>query len=674
LPLIATGSAALERLPALALGVTIAAYWLCVGLMVLRVRRRARGASRVLIPAQRIEQVMWLVWAPLLAAWLALPWIFAYSSSSRHSAVFGPWLDLGSATVLFVRLAAAVVALWCLARSIRCWLHMGKDWRMGVDPTQQSRLIDDGPFAHVRHPIYALSILLILCSAIAVPTAAMAILAGVHILLMNLKAQNEERFLLERHGAEYAAYCRRVPRFVPLRSLRGKLREDGAALRRDEPVHPLNSFQRAMLLWEETHPYIAAHAVELEGSLDSAALRQAIAEVYTEARLGELSIDRERLTCSYSASVEAAVRALPPSADSPAALAELLTAELNVAFPGGPHSPIRWFAFDCAGATVHTLALVYHHIAADAQSVARLLADVLRRYTGGAQKSGCSVAAAATGTTEAPGATRWPVLGFVRAMVLYFRFRFVHKMPDEREMGDETAVLLHSMPAGFVTRLAAACRSRGAGLNDAFLAALAMGIAELTPDRHTSRHRRRLALATVMSGRERTEPETISWGVRLSDAILMIRKPDAAPPDLLGEIAGLTRPLKQQRGLNRSVSAMQGFFIRHIWPIFEIPNHRRSYRKLLPICGGVSTFSGDPSLGELSGRIRRYTRACPCGPATPVVLAPTLLGDRLDLGLTWRLSCFPREKAAILLRSVVAALELFAGLSSDDRREADRRE
>ena len=75
---------------------------------------------------------------------------------------------------------------------------------MGIDETQQSRLIVDGPFSRVRHPIYALSITLMTCSVLVLPCPVMAVIAVTHITLMQLKARNAERFLLQRHGEDYA--------------------------------------------------------------------------------------------------------------------------------------------------------------------------------------------------------------------------------------------------------------------------------------------------------------------------------------------------------------------------------------------------------------------------------------------------------------------------------------
>jgi len=67
----------------------------------------------------------------------------------------------------------------------------------------------------VRHPIYALSMTLMLCSLLIVPTAPMALLWVVHLVLNHLKARNEERHLLKVHGEAYAIYMRRTGRFVP---------------------------------------------------------------------------------------------------------------------------------------------------------------------------------------------------------------------------------------------------------------------------------------------------------------------------------------------------------------------------------------------------------------------------------------------------------------------------
>ena len=207
----------MKDLPCIVLAATVWAYWTCVGAMIVRVRRRTRKLSGI-VPSQRLEQVMWIVWVPLVAAWMLLPYTAASSSSV-------PWNLPAFARdmpVLALRWAAVGIGLACLGLSVHCWLRMGRNWRMAVAPDQQTELVTTGLYGLVRHPIYALSILLMLCTVIVVPTAPVALMAAVHVGLMLAKARNEERFLTERHGASYLRYMQRTGRFVPrLRALFG---------------------------------------------------------------------------------------------------------------------------------------------------------------------------------------------------------------------------------------------------------------------------------------------------------------------------------------------------------------------------------------------------------------------------------------------------------------------
>lgn len=203
------------EVPAFVLGVTIAAYWCCVGAMVVRVSRRGRRAHRILIPTQQRERLMWVLWVPLIAAWIAMPFVATSQNPVRHPLIGVPAFARSEPVLEIIRWAAAVAAVVCLLLSIQCWRHMGSDWRMGVDPVNYHRLITDGPFARVRHPIYALSVALMSCSVVIIPTPIMLSIASLHILLMYLKARNEEEFLLKTQGPAYREYCRRTGRFWP---------------------------------------------------------------------------------------------------------------------------------------------------------------------------------------------------------------------------------------------------------------------------------------------------------------------------------------------------------------------------------------------------------------------------------------------------------------------------
>jgi len=203
-------------LPTLALGVTVVTYWLCVGIKAARVTRDGPRLGRILIPKLRNERLMWIVWIPVVATWIAMPFVAPAQAYDRHPWIGLPILEDLPTAVRLLRGLIVLAAIGCLALSITCWRYMGRNWRMGIDLGQKSELLNGGPFRVVRHPIYALSMTLMVCSVLIIPTRAMMILAILHIGLLHLKARNEERFLFSVHGSVYSRYCERTPRFFPL--------------------------------------------------------------------------------------------------------------------------------------------------------------------------------------------------------------------------------------------------------------------------------------------------------------------------------------------------------------------------------------------------------------------------------------------------------------------------
>jgi protein-S-isoprenylcysteine O-methyltransferase Ste14 len=96
-------------------------------------------------------------------------------------------------------------------------IHIGRLWSSGITRKAGHRIVETGPYALVRHPIYTGIIVAILATAAA--RARATSLAGAALIIVGfwLKARAEEQFLAEELGAEaYAAYRRRVPMLVPL--------------------------------------------------------------------------------------------------------------------------------------------------------------------------------------------------------------------------------------------------------------------------------------------------------------------------------------------------------------------------------------------------------------------------------------------------------------------------
>ena len=125
--------------------------------------------------------------------------------------VFGYGWDV-SETELWI-LLALVVAGFAFAWWAR--LHLGALWSGTITRKQDHRIVDTGPYALVRHPIYTGILLSGFATAIARGRWEALIGAFLFALGCWIKARQEERFLSEELGAEYAAYRKRVPMLVP---------------------------------------------------------------------------------------------------------------------------------------------------------------------------------------------------------------------------------------------------------------------------------------------------------------------------------------------------------------------------------------------------------------------------------------------------------------------------
>jgi protein-S-isoprenylcysteine O-methyltransferase Ste14 len=219
----------IERLPAALVALSLTIYWCSVIVLGIRLRRKI-GKGPNSIPPDPVGLFMRVFWVPAillqilhawrisihmqwpyakghLPMWVTTQWDFASQSNGLAPTPPAWWLP-----VAFV---ASAIVITCLSLTFICWRKMGKSWRIGIDRGETLEFISSGPYNIVRHPIYALRILLDLCAIIAVPTVFMAIVTGVDVLMLAIEARREERYMESTHGQAYAAYKKRVGRFVP---------------------------------------------------------------------------------------------------------------------------------------------------------------------------------------------------------------------------------------------------------------------------------------------------------------------------------------------------------------------------------------------------------------------------------------------------------------------------
>ena len=114
--------------------------------------------------------------------------------------------------------AFALVVVMLMGLALTWWARilLGRLWSSAITRKENHRLVDTGPYAFVRHPIYTGLIIALLATA-ATEATRVALLGALLVALgLWVKARAEEYFLLSELGLEaYASYRRRVPMLVP---------------------------------------------------------------------------------------------------------------------------------------------------------------------------------------------------------------------------------------------------------------------------------------------------------------------------------------------------------------------------------------------------------------------------------------------------------------------------
>ncbi len=183
--------------------------WLLLTLVAIALRRvheRRSGRPRTLAGIPPDELVLMVAWG-LAAAVLPLFYVFGDALAfADYPFALPPLLrDLGVALFL--------AALWLLHRS---HVDLGAAWTLSAEPAEDARLVTDGVYGHLRHPMYAAHLLwgvaqaLLLGNALAGPPA--LVLMG---LIAALRIPREEAALAARYGDAWRGWAAATPRLVP---------------------------------------------------------------------------------------------------------------------------------------------------------------------------------------------------------------------------------------------------------------------------------------------------------------------------------------------------------------------------------------------------------------------------------------------------------------------------
>jgi len=106
-----------------------------------------------------------------------------------------------------------VIGLWLFYRS---HADLGTNWSVTLEVREQHRLITQGVYRRIRHPMYLALALYSIGQALVIPNwvAGPSNLIAFAILFA-LRVRAEEKMMVEEFGDEYTAYSARTKRLIP---------------------------------------------------------------------------------------------------------------------------------------------------------------------------------------------------------------------------------------------------------------------------------------------------------------------------------------------------------------------------------------------------------------------------------------------------------------------------
>ena len=92
---------------------------------------------------------------------------------------------------------------------------MGSSWRIGVDPTERTVMVVDGPFGWARNPIFTGMVTAALGLALLAPTVLTIAAVVMLVAAVEIQVRSVEEPYLRVAMPDWQSYANRVGRFVP---------------------------------------------------------------------------------------------------------------------------------------------------------------------------------------------------------------------------------------------------------------------------------------------------------------------------------------------------------------------------------------------------------------------------------------------------------------------------
>jgi protein-S-isoprenylcysteine O-methyltransferase Ste14 len=138
----------------------------------------------------------------------ALVWML-----QRRPPAAGAPLSAAEITLDLLAPVLSVISAWIGLAAVRT---LGRQWSYTARLVADHKLITEGPYRLVRHPIYTAMFGKLLATNFAFGHwIGLPVAGGIFVIGTIIRIRSEESLLREAFGGEFEAYARRVPSFVP---------------------------------------------------------------------------------------------------------------------------------------------------------------------------------------------------------------------------------------------------------------------------------------------------------------------------------------------------------------------------------------------------------------------------------------------------------------------------
>ena len=181
----------------------VAGWTACAAIFILQ-RKRTRGGTK----RSDRDSVIGLA---LQSVAFALVWLGDRRPGLSIFA-FGRWFEF---LLLVIAVTLLIGSLWVCSAAVRV---LGKQWSLQARVLEDHKLVREGPYRFVRHPIYTGMLGMIMAAGLAWSHWIGFLIALILFSIGTaIRVRSEEKLLREQFGAAFDDYKRSVPGVVPIK-------------------------------------------------------------------------------------------------------------------------------------------------------------------------------------------------------------------------------------------------------------------------------------------------------------------------------------------------------------------------------------------------------------------------------------------------------------------------